>query len=193
MNKQKITLIALVLMLCSCNQTARPSWPTVTPGSTDVTPYATSAFGERTPVDQYGGDISSSAPPIYPEDTVVYEEFGQSNNNQSNSFSEISTNQNEEEDVAQEDLAPVEDWLVKEGVTLKSTIEDWSDRSGWRLIWKTNRNYKIQAGAMFRGRYMDVVSALVREFARATPAPFATFYKGNRVLIINTKEGKNAY
>ena len=46
---------------------------------------------------------------------------------------------------------------------------------------------------MFRGNFADVSSALVRAFARARPAPIATFYKGNRVLVIETMEDENAY
>ena len=51
----------------------------------------------------------------------------------------------------------------------------------------------MAAGAMFRGRFADVSSALIRTFARARPAPVATFYKGNRVLVVETMEDENAY
>ena len=47
-------------------------------------------------------------------------------------------------------------------------------------------------GAMFRGRFMDVASALLRSFARTRPAPWGTFYKGNRVLLVVTQEDENA-
>ena len=85
------------------------------------------------------------------------------------------------------------DWLAEEGQSLKDLLTAWSEESGWRLIWKTNRNYTLNAGAMFRGNFADVSSALVRAFARARPAPIATFYKGNRVLVIETMEDENAY
>lgn len=85
------------------------------------------------------------------------------------------------------------DWLAEEGQSLKDLLTAWSEESGWRLIWKTNRNYTLNAGAMFRGNFADVASALVRAFARARPAPIATFYKGNRVLVIETMEDENAY
>ena len=88
---------------------------------------------------------------------------------------------------------PVEDWLAEEGKTLKSLLTEWSERAGWRLIWNSNRNYTLTAGAMFRGRFADVSSALIRAFARARPAPIATFYKGNRVLVVETMEDENAY
>ena len=88
---------------------------------------------------------------------------------------------------------PVEDWLAEEGQTLKDLLTEWSERAGWRLIWNSNRNYTLTAGAMFRGRFADVSSALIRAFARARPAPIATFYKGNRVLVVETMEDENAY
>ena len=87
----------------------------------------------------------------------------------------------------------VKDWLAEEGQSLKDLLTAWSEEAGWRLIWKTNRNYTLNAGAMFRGNFADVSSALVRAFARARPAPIATFYKGNRVLVIETMEDENAY
>ena len=95
---------------------------------------------------------------------------------------------------SQEDLEdPVQDWLAEEGQNLKALLTEWSEQSGWRLIWNTNRNYVLNAGAMFRGRFADVSSALIRAFARARPAPIATFYKGNRVLVVETMEDENAY
>ena len=91
-----------------------------------------------------------------------------------------------------EDFEPVEDWLAPEGASLRALLMEWSDRSGWKVVWKSDREYVLEAGAVFRGRYMDVTSALVRTFARARPAPIATFYKGNMVLLITTLEDENA-
>lgn len=104
----------------------------------------------------------------------------------------VNNYQNEDED-ASEESSTNKDWLAEEGQSLKELLTMWSDEAGWRLIWKTNRNYTLNAGAMFRGNFADVASALIRAFARARPAPIATFYKGNRVLVIETMEDENAY
>jgi len=87
----------------------------------------------------------------------------------------------------------VRDWYAEEGQNLKALLTEWSEQSGWRLVWNSNRNYVLNAGAMFRGRFADVSSALIRAFARARPAPVATFYKGNRVLVVETMEDENAF
>ena len=84
------------------------------------------------------------------------------------------------------------DWSAQEGATLRVLLQDWSERAGWRLVWNTDREYVVEAGAVFKGKYIDVASALIRAFSRATPAPQATFYKGNRVLVVTALEGENA-
>lgn len=84
-------------------------------------------------------------------------------------------------------------WEAEEGDNLRELLTKWSDMSGWKLLWKTNRNYTLSAGVMFKGKFADVSSALIRAFARARPAPIATYYKGNRVIVVETMENENAY
>lgn len=142
-------------------------------------------FGERTPrdimIDQggAGSNMSAAIPPSIDEEVVEYEE-------EMSAGGEVAEGTSSVED-------PVEDWLAEEGRTLKDLLTEWSDRAGWRLIWNSNRNYTLDAGAMFRGRFADVSSALIRAFGRAAPAPVGTFYKGNRVLVVETLEDENAY
>lgn len=147
-------------------------------------------YGERNPRDQFitqadaGNNISASIPPSIEDEVMDYEE-------------QININEGTMGGVGDSDRGtvddPVQDWLAEEGQTLRAVLTEWSEKSGWRLVWNTNRNYTITAGAMFRGRFADVSSALIRAFARARPAPIATFYKGNRVLVVETMEDENAY
>ena len=82
----------------------------------------------------------------------------------------------------------VRSWVVASGQTLREVLQDWCNKEGWDLVWATSREYPIEASAVFKGRFVDVASALVRNFSRATPVPYAKFYKGNRVLVISTSE-----
>lgn len=82
----------------------------------------------------------------------------------------------------------VRSWVVANGQTLREVLQSWCDKEGWDLVWTTSREYPIEASAVFKGRFVDVASALVRNFGRATPIPYAKFYKGNRVLVISTTE-----
>ena len=80
----------------------------------------------------------------------------------------------------------VRSWVVVNGQTLREVLQSWADKEGWDLVWTTAREYPIEASAVFKGRFVDVAAALVRNFGRATPVPYAKFYKGNRVLVIST-------
>ena len=97
-------------------------------------------------------------------------------------------------DVSADEEAPivltdqVRSWVVANGQTLREVLQDWCNKEGWDLVWATSREYPIEASAVFKGRFVDVASALVRNFARATPIPYAKFYKGNRVLVVSTNE-----
>lgn len=82
----------------------------------------------------------------------------------------------------------VRSWVVANGQTLREVLQSWCDKEGWDLVWATSREYPIEASAVFKGRFVDVASALVRNFSRATPIPYAKFYKGNRVLVVSTGE-----
>ena len=93
---------------------------------------------------------------------------------------------------APESCDEIKDWVAAEGTTLRSLLLEWGDRVGWRVVWNMDRDYTLEAGAVFRGRFVDVAAALLRSFARATPAPKGVFYKGNKVLVISTREDENA-
>ena len=107
-----------------------------------------------------------------------------------NSEIEVSTSGNEYND----EEAPVvmrdqvRSWVVASGQTLRQVLQSWCDKEGWDLVWTTAREYPIEASAVFKGRFVDVASALIRNFERATPVPYAKFYKGNRVIVVSTSE-----
>lgn len=86
----------------------------------------------------------------------------------------------------------VHDWEAPAGETLRTLLMQWGEESGWTVVWKMDRDYNLEAGVVFRGKFTEVAAAFIRSFARATPAPIGTFYKGNRVLVINTQENDNA-
>ena len=167
-------------------------------------------YGERNPRDRMisqaaaGNNLSAAIPPSIEDEVIEYEEQINPGSDLASVTEEVveeeiaetddETSGDIEDEEGMEDVEdPVQDWLAEEGQNLKALLTDWSEKSGWRLVWNTNRNYVLSAGAMFRGRFADVSSALIRAFARARPAPIATFYKGNRVLVVETMEDENAY
>lgn len=86
----------------------------------------------------------------------------------------------------------VHDWEALSGDNMSDLLKKWAEASAWTVVWKLDRDYKLEAGVVFRGTFTEVAAAFIRSFARATPAPIGTFYKGNRVLVINAQENENA-
>ena len=101
---------------------------------------------------------------------------------------EVSVNEYVDEEAPSAVQDQVRSWVVTNGQTLRQVLQSWCDKEGWDLVWTTSREYPIEASAVFKGRFVDVASALVRNFERATPIPYAKFYKGNRVVVISTTE-----
>ncbi len=101
---------------------------------------------------------------------------------------EMAVAQNTDAEAPKSQPDAVRSWVVANGQTLREVLQDWCDKEGWDLVWATSREYPIEASAVFKGRFTDVSSALVRNFARATPVPYAKFYKGNLVLVVSTNE-----
>ena len=133
------------------------------------------------------------------EDKVAIEE----NNGQTEPIAVVGETNNVEADTPKKEIAvndyteqeapeaiqdQVRSWVVANGQTLREVLQSWCDKEGWDLVWSTSREYPIEASAIFKGRFVDVASALIRNFERATPIPYAKFYKGNRVIVVSTNE-----
>lgn len=215
---KKISIISLftaVFVLNGCTQfidEGDQAWPGVSAGTTSSAPDFTAPvgggqFGQRTPPDVLqntygyrGEDLSATAPGaggangLYSYDssreTASSSNASNKTQEQTGTSSASSNAASSEENYDPAD--PVEDWLATEGSSVRALLTEWGDKAGWRVVWSTDREYILEAGAMFRGRFMDVSSALIRSFARVRPAPWGTFYKGNRVLLVTTQEDENA-
>ena len=216
------SILTAVSLLNGCTRLIEDNqaWPGVSAGTVSAAPDFTAPvgggqFGQRTPPDVLqntygyrGEDLAAMAPGavgsngLYSYDSSKEATLNadtlnkaQSQNTQyaqDNASSANATNQNENNGELYDPADPVEDWLATEGSSVRSLLTEWGDKAGWRVVWSTDREYVLEAGAMFRGRFMDVASALIRSFARARPAPWGTFYKGNRVLVVMTQEDENA-
>lgn len=221
-SKSAVYIVTALMLNGCFLQTNNEAWPGVSDGSISsapdfAAPVGGGSYGQRTPPDvmqnQYGyrgEDLASTRPSMVGEGNGLYSYDSSQDSSMgaavsrtaqaagsgstaaaagsSTSSAAAGTSMDETYDPAD----PVEDWLASEGSSIRSLLTEWGDKSGWRVVWNTDREYVLEAGAMFRGRFMDVASALIRSFARAQPAPWGTFYKGNRVLLVTTLEDENA-
>lgn len=85
-------------------------------------------------------------------------------------------------------VPPPEPFIAQSGRTLRDTLRQWAERSQWSVIWNTDRDYIIKAGATFNGDFVHAASELLRALAKARPSVKGIFYSGNRVLTVTTTE-----
>lgn len=76
-------------------------------------------------------------------------------------------------------------WTVQAGSDLQSTLNAWSERAGWKLLWQSDFVYEINSGSTFQGSFHDSVKALILAMKDVRPTPTATFYGGNRTLVLS--------
>jgi hypothetical protein len=77
-------------------------------------------------------------------------------------------------------------WHARQGQTLDQVLGDWADKAGWTLVFRSAMIYELQASADFEGDFLEASGSLIRS-VRAMPQPVATFYRGNRTLVVGNR------
>jgi hypothetical protein len=57
-------------------------------------------------------------------------------------------------------VVEIEQWEIKAGASLRTTLENWCDRSGYRLVWNVEGGYRSQGGFVSEGDFKKAVKAL---------------------------------
>jgi hypothetical protein len=82
--------------------------------------------------------------------------------------------------------APLLQFEMQPGTTLRETLERWASASGWTVRWASDRAYPIKGRATFEGDFVQAAGDLVRSFRQLNPPPIARFYLRNRELRVVT-------
>ena len=82
----------------------------------------------------------------------------------------------------------VQVWSLEAGVSLKQNLTRWSESSGWKIDWSnTYVDYPIDHGATLVGYFEGkdgVVDRLLQATLKRDHPLTATFYKGNKVVVV---------
>ena len=91
--------------------------------------------------------------------------------------------------VAPEGVRPVPEnarsasWRAPKGESLNNVLSDWGEKSGWTVVFQSRVIYELQASAQFDGDFVEAATSLLKSI-QANPMPRATFFRGNRVLLV---------
>jgi len=78
-------------------------------------------------------------------------------------------------------------FVVREGQNLRAVLEDWSGRSGWKLVWNSEYSYALNSSAQFKGTFHEAAHELLRSMAHVRPQVTATFFAGNKTLVVGNE------
>jgi len=86
-------------------------------------------------------------------------------------------------------------WDAARGTTLRTLLENWSDKVQVELYYSAEYDYPLEASIHVEGTFEDAVRALLNGFEHATPQPIGKLHRnsaaGHAVLVVETRG--NAY
>ena len=83
-----------------------------------------------------------------------------------------------------------EQWTATDGASLSTTLTSWAQRVGWTVVWETDDDFRLAAGATLEGDFPTAAGGLIEAFSHARPRLRAIFYAGNSVLRVWTERNE---
>ena len=80
------------------------------------------------------------------------------------------------------DTAPA--WRIHRDQPISQALEAWAERAGWVLQWDSRDDWLAPQITVFRGDFVAAAKALVKVLAAEGADIRATFYQGNKTLVI---------
>lgn len=82
-------------------------------------------------------------------------------------------------------------WIAKAGETVRSTVEEWSRKAGWTVVWPMlDLDYRIVAPLSFDGSIVDATGKLTRLYESAE-RPLAVDIRVPQKVIVYSELGAN--
>jgi hypothetical protein len=83
-----------------------------------------------------------------------------------------------------------EQWAATVDASLSTTLTGWAQRAGWTVVWETDDDFRLAAGATLEGDFPTAAGGLIEAFSHARPRLRAVFYAGNKVLRVWTERNE---
>lgn len=83
-----------------------------------------------------------------------------------------------------------EQWTVLTDASLSATLSGWAQRAGWKVVWETDDDFHLAAGANVAGDFPAAATQLIDAFSHSRPRLRAIFYNTNRVLRVWTERNE---
>ena len=78
-------------------------------------------------------------------------------------------------------------YTVIAGQELRTTLEGWCAKRGWKLDWQSDFAYTLSGSARFSGSFEDAVKALFASMNDVRPMPTAKLYDLNKMMVVKNQ------
>lgn len=78
-------------------------------------------------------------------------------------------------------------YVVAAGYMLRTTLSNWGEGSGWKVVWDSEYDYAITTDATFSGDFIEASKQLITAMKDARPTITADFFKANKTVVISNK------
>lgn len=78
-------------------------------------------------------------------------------------------------------------YVVAAGYMLRTTLANWAEGSGWKVVWESEYDYAITTDATFSGDFIEASRQLITAMKDARPTITADFFKANKTVVISNK------
>lgn len=79
-------------------------------------------------------------------------------------------------------------WIAKPGETLRDTIEAWSAREGWTLVWDAPVDYQIVAPFSIASCYSDAIVKVFAAYEKAEKPLLADGHVNQKTLVVTLRK-----
>lgn len=79
-------------------------------------------------------------------------------------------------------------WIAKPGDTLRDTVDAWSAREGWTMVWDAAVDYPISAPISFTGCYADALTKLFAAYDKAEKPLLADGHVTQKTLVVSLRK-----
>ncbi|SDV46546.1 toxin co-regulated pilus biosynthesis Q family protein [Chitinasiproducens palmae] len=75
-------------------------------------------------------------------------------------------------------------WVADSGSELRETLIAWAERAGWSVVWNSDYDFRLRAGARFTGPFESALKSLLDSVRTAGGQVYLRLYAGNRVVVV---------
>ena len=79
------------------------------------------------------------------------------------------------------DLNASQEWIARNGDTLRTVLQNWSQQANVSLVWASDFDYPLQTDIRIQGTYPEAVRTVLAGFSKANPKPVGRLHKNSGV------------